>query len=430
MKIAILTMFNGLSSTYSLVNVVSSHIKMMLDNNEEVTMVVTSLLQDSEKYGIFLDERINWIYIDNTLNGKNIIWHDYSSNIGNVHGSFFEEVSHYKKEFVEKLNIFDVIFMHDILYQGWHLVHNVAMREALLVLKDIRVIEFTHSLPTPRPNVLEYPFSERFSPLKNTIFAYPTSSGLEALSKQYNVPIENCKAIGNCLTILEDLHPSVQSLSTHTDLLSPDILVIYPARLTTGKRFEKVVTLLGAIKKGTNKSVKVIFTDFKSTDIDQNIYKQQIIFQGTKSGLDEKDIVFTSDCGFPDGFPREGVLDLFTLSNLYICPSFSESFGLTVIEAGSRGNFIVVNQKVPALAELGKNLDLYFMNWDALNFGFITTETYHPDEEAYNIENGQNIVNLMQNDKSLMIKTKIRQKYSTDYIWENQLKPILYEKGL
>lgn len=31
MKVAILTMFNGLSSTYSLVNVVAEHLKMLLD---------------------------------------------------------------------------------------------------------------------------------------------------------------------------------------------------------------------------------------------------------------------------------------------------------------------------------------------------------------------------------------------------------------
>ncbi len=427
MKIAILTMFNGLSSTYSLVNVVASHINMMLTNGVSVTMVVTSLMNDNEKHGIFLDERINWIKIDNELNGKQIHWHDYSHSVGEVHETFFDEVKHYRQEFLSKLNDFDIIFMHDILYQGWHLVHNIAIREALQEMPHIKALEFTHSLPSNRPEIMEYPFSARYEPLENAYFLYPTNSGLDAIKNQYNMPIEKCKAISNSLPIIDDLDESVKTLSKSVDLYSSDILVIYPARLTTGKKFEKVVQLLGSIKTQTKKSVKVIFCDFKSADINHKIYKQIIISHGIINGLSEEDIVFTSENGFPDGFPRKGVLDLFTLSNLFICPSYSESFGLTVIEAGSRGNFIVVNNKVLALNELGTNLSLYFMNWDALNFGFYTTETYHPSEKEYNDENARNIVILMEQDSSLTTKTKIRQQYNPQYIWEQQLKPLLFE---
>ncbi len=429
MKIAILTMFNGLSTTYSLVNVVSSHIKMMLDHDEDVTMVVTDLLQEAEKQGIFADNRVHWIKIKNTRKNKNIKWHDYSKGTGTIHESFYEEVIHYKNEFIENLSNFDCIFMHDILYQGWHLCHNVAIREAIKEIrknKKIKIVSFTHSMPSSVPKELDYPFSQRFAPIENAIFVYPTNSGLEALSKQYDMPKSNCKAIYNCVPLMEELDPSVQQLSKEIDLYSPDILSIYPARLTTGKKFENVVMLLGSMKKSTSKDIKVIFTDFKSADIDPEIYKEQIYTIGVEWGLSKEDIIFTSDCGFPQGFPRKGVLDLFTLSNLFICPSYSESFGLTVIEAGSRGNFIVVNKKVPALEELGNNLNSYFMNWDALNFGFSTTETYNPSEEAYYLENGKNINILMENDISLMTKTKIRQTYNTNYIWETQMKPILY----
>lgn len=424
MKIAILTMFNGLSTTYSLVNVVSTHIKMMLDNNIDVTIIVTELLKEYEKHGIFLDSRLKWIKIKNSIDGNQIVWHDYSYKT-DLHDTFFYEVEHYKNEYVKKLYDFDVLFMHDILYQGWHLCHNLAIRKALQELNIKKIIEFTHSLPIINEKKLEPPFNARFKPLKNCIFAYPTESGLKALSAQYNIPINQCKKINNCLDVIENLDKSVGILSQKTDLLSPDILAIYPTRLTTAKKLEKIVMLLGAIKKYNNKSVKVIFTDFNSADTNCNLYKNQIILSALHSGLSRSDVVFTSDYGFTNGFPRKGVLDLFTLSNIFICPSYSESFGLTVIEAGSRGNFIIVNKKVPALDELGKDLNLYFMNWDALNFGFSTTENYNPSEEAYYKQNSKNILLMMESDRSLMTKTKIRQQYSTQYIWDNQLKPIL-----
>mgnify|MGYP000887665762 CR=1 FL=1 len=44
MKVAILTMFNGLSNTYSLVNVVAEHIKMLLDAGVETKVLIWSSL--------------------------------------------------------------------------------------------------------------------------------------------------------------------------------------------------------------------------------------------------------------------------------------------------------------------------------------------------------------------------------------------------
>ncbi len=210
------------------------------------------------------------------------------------------------------------------------------------------------------------------------------------------------------------------------DLTKPEILIIYPARLTTGKQFEKVAILAGNIKKHCEKTVKVIFCDFKSMDIDSDIYKKEILGIGVLSGLEKNDIVFTTDYGFENGFPHKAVLDLFSLSNLFICPSFSESFGLTVLEASIKGNFIVLNEAVPALEELGKKLNAHFMRWNARNFGYDTTETYYPSEEEYNKEHAQIIVNKMRENPVITAKTVARTLYSDEWIWQNQLCPLIY----
>ena len=111
--------------------------------------------------------------------------------------------------------------------------------------------------------------------------------------------------------------------------------------------------------------------------------------------------------------------------HLFICPSYSESFGLTVLEAGSRGNFLVLNEAVPALKELGKPLGAYFMRWNARNFGYDTREKYLPSERAYYEEHGQRIVQLMERDPSLHAKTQVRRRYHPRWIWEEQLLPLL-----
>lgn len=425
MKVAILTMFSGLATTYSLVNVVADQIKMLLEAQVELKILVCETCPDEERWGVFLDPRLEWVKITNTCNGAPIVWHDYSAPTGTVHQRFYEEAERISEDYIRHLRDVDVCIMHDILYQGWHLIHNVAIRKAQKFLPGVRFLAFTHSLPVNRPQKLEEPFSARFTPMPNTRFVYPSYSGIEALARQYDVPQGSCAVVYNSLPLLEMLSRDVQQVAQSIDLLNADILTVYPGRLTPGKRFEKVAALAGAIQRKTEQRTRVIFCDFPSADIPGRVYKSTIKTEGRKFGLEEGDLVFTSDLGYEQGFPRRGVFELFGLSDLFLCPSYSESFGLTVLEAASRGNFLVLNGAVPALKELGDSLGAYFMRWDGRNFGYDTHERYVPSEQAYYEEHGGIIVNLMREDHSLRAKTRVRTQYNGAWICRNQLMPLL-----
>lgn len=429
MKVAILTMFCGLSTTYSLVNVVADQIKMLLQAKVAVKVLVSETCPDRERTGVFGDQNIEWVKITNTYHGKNIVWHDYSGATGTVHDTFFEEADIIAQDFVKYLQNVDVCIMHDILYQGWHLLHNIAIRKAQEKLPHVRFLAFTHSLPVNRSKEMDYPFSARFSDMPRTKFVYPTYSGIGALAKQYDIPEGKCAVVYNSLPLIPSMSQEVQVVANHIDCMNAEILSVYPARLTTGKRFEKVAALAGVLKTQAEKNTKVIFCDFPSADIPSNVYKSLIRTEGKKYGLSDEDMLFTSDMGYTDGFPRQCVFELFTLSNLFICPSYSESFGLTVLEAGSRGNFLVLNEAVPALKELGDRLGAYFMRWDARNFGYDTRQKYSPSEKQYYEEHGRIIVNLMREDRSLNAKTIIRNQYHYEWICKNQLMPLLEVDG-
>ena len=429
MKVAVLTMFAGLSSTYSLVNVVADQLRMLLASGVNVKLLVSENCPEEERTGVFADPDIQWVKITNTVNGKNITWHDYSGTAGKVHDTFFQEADLIADDFVKHLKAVDVCIMHDILYQGWHLVHNIAIRKAQKQLPGVRFLAFTHSLPANRPGKMEYPFSARFTDMPSTKFIYPTRSGIPALARQYNVPEGRCAAVYNTLPFLSSMSSDVQHVAEYLNLPETEILVIYPARLTTGKKFEKVAALAGAIKTKTEKSIRVVFCDFPSSDIPADVYKGMIRAEGRKFGLQTEDMIFTSDLGYPGGFPRKSVFELFQLSNLFICPSFSESFGLTVLEAASRGNFLVLNEAVPALKELGETLGAYFMRWDARNFGYDTHEKYLPSEKEYYEEHGEIIVNLMRQDRTLHASALIRTRYSYEWICRNQLMPLIEGDG-
>ena len=418
-------MFSGLATTYSLVNVVADQIKMLLEAGMELKILVCETCPDEERWGVFLDPRLEWVKITNTCNGVPIVWHDYSAPTGAVHDRFYQEAEQIAGDYIRYLQDVDVCIMHDILYQGWHLVHNVAIRQAQKSLPNVRFLAFTHSLPVNRPKKLEEPFSARFTPMPNTRFIYPSYSGIEALARQYDVPQGSCAVVYNSLPLIEMLSKDAQRVANSIDLLNVDVLAVYPARLTPGKRLEKVAALAGAIQRKTEQRTKVIFCDFPSADIHGEVYKRTVRTEGRKFGLEEGDLVFTSDLGYEQGFPRQGVFELFGLSNLFLCPSYSESFGLTVLEAASRGNFLVLNEAVPALKELGDGLGAYFMRWDARNFGYDTREKYVPSEQAYYEEHGEIIVNLMREDRSLRAKTRVRTQYHGTWICRNQLMPLL-----
>lgn len=425
MKVAILTMFGDLDTTYSLVNVVAEQLRMLLDANIPTKLLVCENCPQSSRYGIYNDERLEWVEVTNSMNGKQIQWHDYDQPNGKVHDSFLKEAEVIAEDMVNKLSDVDVCIMHDILYQGWHLIHNVAIRKAQEKLPHVKFISFSHSAPVNRPPNPKWPFSARYTPMPNTTYISLTYAGITPLAKQYNVAEGKCRVINNSLDLLANLSDDVKAISQKVDLFSPDVLIVYAGRLTQGKKFDKVAAFAGAIRKKTERSVKVIFCDFPSGDVDPKLYKAAVKQVGKRSGLDEEDMVFTTDLGYPNGFPRKGVLDLFTLSNLYICPSYSEAFPLTVLEAASRGNFLVLNQAVPALEEIGKQMNAFFMRWDARNFGFDTKENYHPSEEAYYEEHGEIVLRMMRENPVIHSKTLVRQRYSPKWIWENQFEPLL-----
>ncbi|MEG2322609.1 MAG: glycosyltransferase [Bacilli bacterium] len=424
MKIAILTMFNGLSTTYSLVNVVLEQLKMLLNDNIKVKMLVSEHCQDIERTGIYADERIEWIKIVNSENGEMFHWKNYTKIDDKIDDKFFHQAKLIAEDYIKYLKDVDICIMHDILYQGTHLLHNVAIREAKKSLPNVKFIAFTHSAPVKHIKA-PYPFDCLYKDMPDTTFVYPTECGLEAIAKQYNTDIKNCYCINNSIDILQNANKELLEISKHLDFTKSDILIVYPARLTMAKRFHVIAQFASYIKKYCNKSISIIFCDFPSSDIPSDTYKYIIKDVGLKNGLNEKDIIFTSECGFENGITRETVFKLFALSNLYICPSYSESFGLTIIEAASQGNYIVLNEAVPALKEIGLNINAHFMRWPARNFDFDTYETYHPSEEMYYLDHAQNIISNMEKNPVIKAKTLARIRYSNKWIYDNQLKPLL-----
>ncbi|MDA8442984.1 MAG: glycosyltransferase [Peptococcaceae bacterium] len=425
MRVAILTLATELISTDSIVSAVVQHLDMLLNAGNAVKILADLDCFNRYEHKTFLDPRIQWVKLGDSVKDDLISWSGNLKRTGQFPRAFFQGVDIISEMIRNNLSDVDICILYDILQQERYLGYNLAIRKVQEALPNIRFIAFTYSPPVKSTSKTVWPFSTVHSSMPNTIYVAPSRAEMLALGEQYAISEDRCRVVYTSLDILSPLSGEVKGLANETDLLSPEILMVYPARLTPGKKFDKVTTFAATIKNKTKSSVKAVFCDFPSTDINPELYKALIRRLGHALNLADEDIVFTSDLGYTDGFPRSGVLDLFTLSNLFVCPSFSESFGLIALEAASRGNFLVLNEKVPALEELGAKLQTYFMRWDARNFGFDSKETYYPSEQNYLEEQVSKVLNLMHENPVVYSKTMIRQKYSPKWIWQNQFAQLL-----
>lgn len=418
MKIGILTMLNNLRNTNSTVNIVAEQLKMFLDANIDVKIIVSEDCHERERKDIFLDERIEWAKVRIGLRANQV----------KNEKSLFEEVDVMAKEFIEILAGVDICIMYKIHCEEAYLIYNIAIRTAQEKLPDIKFIAMNYSIPLDKRPQEKWPFSAMYTSMPNTIYVCPTYAEISLLAKRYDIPEGKCKVINSSVDLFRGLSDPLKNISKHIDLISPDILIVYPAELIKEKKFDKIAALGGIIFSKTEKSVKIVFCDFPGNELESEIYKGLIKKIGYIHGLEEEDIVFTSDLGYQNGLPREGIMDLFTISNLFICPSYEETLGNSVLEAASRGNCIVLNEAIPQLEELGKNLHSYFMRWDAGNFGYETKEKYNPSELAYLQEHSERIVNMMRDNSVIYSKTITRQRYSPEWIFKNQIEPLISDK--
>lgn len=425
MRVALLTMFSRLDTTYSLVSVVAEQLRMLLDAGLRVRLLVCEQFDEDSRFGVYLDERIEWARVANSLDGRQFEWRDYDQPHTGVHDSFFKEAQVVADSLAGLLADADVCILHDILYQGWYLLQNVALRKAAERLPRLRFLSFSHSAPLVRPGGVQWPFSARFEPLPRTTYIALTYAGIAPLAAQYGVPEGRCRVVYNSLDLLAGMHPAVRTLAGRVDLFSPAALLVYPARLSPAKKFEKVAAFAGALKRVGAGPVQVVFCDFSADGIDAGAYRKTVLEAGMEAGLAPEEMAFTSVLGFPEGFPRAAVLDLFTFSNLFVMPSYSELFPLAVLEAASRGNLLVLNEAVPSLEEIGKRLHAVFLRWDALQNGYETIEEYLPSEQAYYESRAAEVAAALRENPALRAKSEVRRRFSPGWVWHNQLEPLL-----
>jgi glycosyltransferase involved in cell wall biosynthesis len=227
------------------------------------------------------------------------------------------------------------------------------------------------------------------------------------------------------------MQPIVKRVFDDLELGEVDVFMVYPLRLDRGKNAEiNVKTIAGLIRQGLK--AHLLFCDFQSTGDDKVVYREDLKKLAAELGI-ANDVTFLSE--FDDSATMEvshqTVLDLLTLSNIFMMPSKSETYSLVTQEAMMRGNFVIANHDFAPFRQIFGDNAIYRpfssnIGMDGMD-GEITT-TYSDETEYFN-RLAINIKYWLEHDKVLKAKTWVRTKRNLDYVFRTYLEPLLYREN-
>lgn len=425
-RVAVLTSFVHLWEAFSLCNVVEAHVRMLLRNGYDTTFVGCEGFQPQ---GIYTNPLLRqW---------RMPAFHMQSDREAVERPAEFrlavERIAGALRPLIRRV---DVAMTHDLVYLPHHLAYNQACRQLAREFPGVTWLHWIHSAPEPHQSLADDdPRSARFRPFPNAFLIYPNAQDVPRVAAQYATSESRVRVVPHPLDLERafDFHPLTRALVRRYDLYAPDILAIYPIRMDRGKQPEKLVRLFAELKRA-GKSVRLIIINFHSTGQHFLDYREEIIREMAGLGLTCEDVIFTNRIEALPGVseqdmrayrlevPHKVVLDLFHLTNLYVHPSGSETYSLVCQEAAACGNLLFLNEDFPAMRDV-YGAEAHYIKFSSTLF----TTTHRPSEQAYYAGVARSIIGLLEAEKSVRQRTRLRQTRGLEAVFAQRLEPLLHQ---
>lgn len=416
MKIGLLTAFSDLVPQYSLTGVVLDQIRMIRHAGHEPVLLTLEDFNCQTPRALSLMQEYEF---------------EVRPVLPHYHKLDYRSVSEMKEEHrvvseraatvILQQNDLRTIFTHDILFTGWNLPLNMAVQQAARA-SDVFWLHWVHSVPGGMKR--DY---WRLPP--NGKLVYPNETDRIRCAEHFLCPSTRVAVIPHSLDPRNFLmtDSAAKALVTEYDVLSADFVQTYPVPTDRMefKGIEKVIHLFGHLKS-LGKSVRLIVCNsWSNTDANRTKVSRALSF-AESCGLTRREVIFTSlyDSVFETGVPNGMIRDLMQVSNLFICPTQSETFGITIAEAALTGQLLVLNSNLPAIIELaGAENVLQF------TFGSLQQKVDTDDWNSFLFSVARIILNRFENDAALRAKTHYRQQYNMDAVWKRIEGEILAADG-
>jgi len=419
-KVAILTTFQDFDPAYSLINIALDQCRMLKKYGYE--------------YTIFVNAEFNQAHLaeHSDLNVAAVLPVAHGMKEDIVIDEFVDRLT---DTLLEELKDFDVVMTHDIMFQGWFISHNKAVRNVIPKLPNIRWLHWVHSAPGGR-STKGYPVSLRYNKAPNSKYIYLNHADRLRFAEYIGGNTEDVRIVYNPLDLRSfyDMSPETMELIDHYDLMSADIMQVYPFSSTRmrDKGVHKVIAMFGAFKKYFNKTVRLVLCNAHCTRGKERASIEEMLEFAKKQGLEEGEVIFTSrykperpeEGGWTYSTPHKVIRDLMNISNIFIFPTVSEACSKVMLEAGAAGCYMVMNSSFKPLLEFGGTESIYH------DFGSLRESVDHGElgEDAWLQEVAKATMPGFMANKALQQKTKMKKEFNIDYIFKHQLEPLFYEE--
>lgn len=421
-QVFILTNFSTYLRSFSPIIVVSEQLKMLQNAGYQATIIVSDGWEPPED-SIFANTTTKFL--------SPVAYQDPPE----VNDMFTEDVDLIYNQLDEIIPDGATVFTHDLIFLPDYTKHHLAARRLAQQKEKIRWINWVHSATGPNTLIQEREmYGEAYKQLleskfPNSIVAYPNAQDIPRVARNFHYEEFEVIEVPHSTDPVEGMHPIVQRLYAERHLGDVEVLMIYPIRFDRGKRPEMHVRLLAALK-GIGITAHTVYCDFQSTGGDKVVYKNEVKMLAEQLGVSD-DITFLSE--FDDMCQLEVdhklILDLFTLSNIFILPSRSETYSLIAQEAMLKGNLCILNYDFPAFRQVYGKKALY-RQFDGAEIAFDgfdgKIDTTHTDIDAYFKERfAIPLKGWIENDKVLSAKTWVRTKRNPDYVFREYIQPLI-----
>lgn len=446
-RIAILTTFYTYDNAYSLCNVVDDQLRMFIDHGYKIKVLVDQAFQNPGGY--WASPNITYAFCPPMQR----------SNEGELNDNWKEESEAFYQCIKKELEGYRVVIGHDIMLQPAHLIHNIASRRLAEEREDLLWLHWNHSATAPRVRCNKQEVSDLISKkFPHSLACYPNDWDKKRVAMNYGYELNEVKCVhhptdfqslmfGDEVDLSEITDETIRKkiddkvnypirlskdLVKEFDILSSDVISVYPCRLDRGKQVEWNIRTMAKIKE-LGRKVSLIIFDFHSTGGDKVVYRDELKITAKKWGLTEKECIFISGWR-PDtnyNVPRQMVMNLKKIADFHMHPSTSETYSLVVQESMMWRNFCVLNHQTPYMRDIyGSKNVLYEPMSGAVNC--LTAEEGSTNitinDEQKHFENLANkILYMIEQANPVIDQWRFIRKYRNhDYIFKMELEPLLY----
>ncbi len=338
-----------------------------------------------------------------------------------------------KRALNEALVDADVIITHDLIYQCAMLPLNYAARWWQQDNPTPVWLNWVHSAtPSPVWTTQDPKLDKLQRHMPNSKICYPNAWDVPRVQRAYRCGPGDVAVVPHPTNIVEYLgfQDITKRLVRERDLLSADVILVYPVRLDRGKQVEYVMRTAKGLKD-FGKSVRVVCVDFHSTGDDKVVYREDLKTLGIDLGFNEVELTFTSefDKSLHLRAPREVVRDLMLLCNVFVMPSVSETYSLIAQEAGLCGAFLVLNRDFPPMRSIYGEQAAYYQFGSAVNAltgeEGATTTTYENIDDFFRAVAGR-IAYELEYNPVLAQRTRIRKERNPQHVFKKYIEPLFY----